>query len=183
MEQPLNVKQMLGASVVRSPSGLITELKFNNPFAAQLVRNGKVIKTVSGTNGVTDVGINHLFDVTFGNTSPVAQVDPWYELLINNSPTPTLAPGDTLALHTGWVEFTGYTGNRQAWVDSNSVARVKGTTTVSTFPITATGVIYGIGVCSVATGTSGVLWATGAFDSPLSVVNTDEIRVTYGVRA
>ena len=158
------------------------QLMFRNPFIAQLVRKGRVIATTGGHNGVTIVGKNHMLDVVFGAASPVTQIDPWYIGLINQSPTPTLAEADTLSSHSGWSEFTSYSGNRQAWTDADASAKVKGTTTVSTFTISATGDVHGIFVCSVATGTSGVLWATGSFDASLPVVSADELKITYGVR-
>lgn len=177
----LALKQMIGARLSRSRQ-IEHGLEWSNPFSAELVRGGKVIASAKGYNGITVVGKNHLLDVVFGKATPVTQVNPWYIGLINQSPTPVLVEGDTLASHSGWVEFTGYSGNRQPWDDTDAANKVKGTSTVSTFTINATGTIYGILICAVATGTSGVLWATGGFDSALSVVNTDELKVTYGLR-
>jgi hypothetical protein len=173
--------QLLAAPLYRS-RGVYDELLFNNVFSAQVIRRGRVIQTVHGRNGVTVVGKNHMLDVVFGKGTPVTQVDPWYIGLINNSPSPVLSENDTLASHTGWTEWTSYSGNRKEWVDADAASKIKGTTTASSFTISATGVLYGICVAAVASGTSGVLWATGAFDSTLSVVNTDVINVTYGVR-
>jgi hypothetical protein len=185
----LNMRQKIGVSLIRAGRSILLpnrsiehNLQFTNPFVVQLIRKGKVIKTAYGLNGVTVVGKNHMLDVTFGNSSPVTQVTPWYIGLINNSPTPVLSENDTLASHTGWTEWTSYSGNRVAWDDANAANKIKGTTTVSAFTISATGTLYGIMIASVASGTSGILWATGAFDTTLDVVNTDVINVTYGVK-
>jgi hypothetical protein len=124
-----------------------------------------------------------LLDVTFGNSSPVTQVTPWYIGLVNDSPTPVFAAGDTLASHAGWTEWTSYSGNRKAWDDANAASAIKGTTTVSAFTMSAGGTINGILVCAVSSGTSGVLWATGSFDETVDVVNTDVLNVTYGIRS
>lgn len=187
----LKLRQLIGGSLIRAgrvitpdhrDRGVYQELAFSNPFIVQQVRNGRVIRTVRGRNGVTVVGKNHILDVTFGKASPVTQVDPWYIGLINNSPTPVLSESDTLASHTGWAEWTSYSGNRKTWDDTDAASKIKGTNTAASFTINATGVLYGILIAAVASGTSGVLWATGGFDSTLSVVNTDVINVTYGVR-
>ncbi len=165
-----------------------SELVFRNPFRAQLIRRMGVKMTPRtvwvghGFNGITVVGKNHLLDVVFGNSSPVTQVNPWYIGLIDNSPTPTLSENDTLASHAGWTEFTSYSGNRKAWDDANAASKIKGTTSVSTFTMTAGGTINGILVCAVASGTSGVLWATGSFDTTATVVTSDDLKITYGIR-
>lgn len=202
----LGLRQMIGKSLVRAGQVITPSLKdgvipfkdtltFRNTFAVEVSRvvdhvkeNGlwvpkrKIVQTAWGHNEITVVGKNHLLDVVFGAASPVAQVDPWYIGLINQSPTPTTSENDTLASHAGWVEFSGYSGNRKAWDDTDSANKVKGTNTVSTFVINATGDVHGIFIASVDTGTAGILWATGSFDSSLSVVNTDELKITYGIR-
>lgn len=190
----LNIRQMIGGFVERAGRRIAGRqrmehgLRFRNPFTAALERpmgvgmKKRVIKIVHGFNDVTVVGKNHLLDVVFGNTSPVTQVDPWYIGLINDTPTPVLDEDDTLSSHTGWDELTDYTGNRQAWVDANAASKIKGTTTVSTFPITATVTVNGIFIASVASGTSGILWATGSFDEVVDAINGDDLKVSYGVR-
>lgn len=193
MDDLSKMRQMIGAQLIRAGElvlppghrtrGISSILQLGpNPFIAQLVRKGRVIKTVRGVNGVTVVGKNHMLDVTFGNSTPVTQVNPWYIGLINNSPTPVLDEADTLASHSGWSEWTSYSGNRKAWDDANAASKIKGTLTASSFTINAPGTLFGILVAAVASGTSGVLWATGGFDTTLAVVNTDVINITYGVK-
>lgn len=150
-------------------------------FQAELYRKGKLIDIIKGKNAPTVVGYNHLLDVTFGHATPVTQVATWYIGLIDNSPTPSLSENHTLASHSGWTEATGYTGNRQAWNDANAASKTKSSSSVSTFPITGTATIYGIFIASVASGTSGILWSEGAFSSTISVVNTDDLKVTYSL--
>ena len=177
----LRLIQNYGVQVSR-PREIMDTLTFRNPFAVQLIRNGRIIAERQGHNGVTIVGKNHMLDVVFGNSTPVTQVNPWYIGLINQTPTPVLSENDTLASHAGWAELTAYSGTRKAWDDANASNKVKGTTTVSLFTMNATAEVHGIFVCSVTSGTSGILWATGSFDSSLSVINTDELKITYGVR-
>ena len=166
--------------------GMEDTLKWHNPFIGQLERDGKIISDVCGWNGVVTEGKNHLLDTVFGNSTPVTQIDPWYIGLIDQSPVPSLLDTDTLASHAGWTEFTNYSGNRQTWVDANSASGVKGTTTVASFTmgtITGTEDINGIFICSVATGTTGTLWATGSFSSSVQVVTSDVLKITYAIRA
>jgi len=184
----LNLRQMVGVQLIRAGQLLAPQyhvehvLQWSNPFSVQQIRNGKVIATRTGFNGITVTGKNYLLDVGFGNATPVTPIDPWYIGLINQSPTPVLVEGDTLASHSGWAEFTAYSGNRIAWDDADSVNKVKGTTTVANFVVNASGSVHGILIASVASGTSGTLWATGSFDSSLAVINTDELKITYGLR-
>lgn len=198
----LNLRQNIGYQLVRAGRAiaglsrvdkndfvrdLIHGIKFNNPFTAGLYRyikgEWRLHQMTQGFNDVTTEGKNTLWDTFFGKGTPLTQIDPWYIGLVNNSPAPTFAAADTLASHAGWSEFTTYTGNRQAWIDADSASGIKGTTTVSTFPITTGGVVNGILVASIASGTGGKLWATGSFDETVTVIISDSLKITYGVRA
>lgn len=172
--------QTISNNVLRS-RGLIQGLDFRNPVYAELVRDGNVIWKSKSFNGVTTEGKNHVLDTVFGAASPVTQIDPWYIGLINNSPAPTLAAGDTLASHAGWSEFTSYSGNRQAWTDADASAGAKAASAVSEFTMTAGGTIYGIFIAGAATGTASTLFSTAAFDTLSVVVNTDVLRVSFGL--
>lgn len=190
----LNFRQMIGHQLIRAGEvmsgkrNVLDHIRFRNPFSAQLIRKmgvklePRVVQVVSGFNDVTVVGKNHLLDVVFGNSSPVTQVATWYIGLVNDSPSPVFSENDTLASHAGWAEWTSYSGNRKAWDDANAASKIKGTTSVSTFTISATGTINGILIAAVASGTSGVLWATGSFDETVDVVSSDDLKITYGIR-
>lgn len=192
----LNIRQFIGKQLVRGGHLLLgkkspfvhSQIRFRNPFSGMLIRRmgvkmePRVIQMVHGWNDVTVVGKNHMLDVTFGNATPVTQIDPWYIGLINNSPSPVLSENDTLASHAGWSELTGYTGNRKAWVDADAAAKVKGTTTVATFVMNATQTVNGIFIAGADTGTASILWATGSFDEVVDVINTDELKISYGIR-
>lgn len=191
----LNLRQNISHQLIRAGELVAPEarqrllshgIRFRNPFSAVHIgtRNGrrKILGVHNGWNDVTIVGKNHLLDVVFGKGTPVTQVDPWYIGLVNNSPSPVFAEADTLASHSGWAEFSSYSGNRKAWDDADSANKIKGTTTVSTFTMSGSGTINGIFIASVDTGTSGILWATGSFDTIVTVVSSDELKVTYGIR-
>jgi len=158
------------------------DLKLKGTIKVELVRDGKVILKKESTNLFATGGLNHLLDVVFGKAAPVSQVNPWYIGLIDNDPVPWLLAADTIASHTGWDEFEGYTGGRQVWVDANAADGVKVSSSVATFPITADGEIYGIFICSL-TGSTGTLMSEGAFTDPIAVVNGDDLKVSYTIEA
>jgi hypothetical protein len=122
--------------------------------------------------------MNDLLDVVFGGGT---QKNPWYFGLINNTPTPTLLAADTLASHSGWAEWTGYSGNRKEWLDSAAASGSKTTSSLATFTMTAAGSLYGAFLCSVDTGTSGILWAHAALPEVHPVAIADIIKITYTV--
>jgi hypothetical protein len=97
----------------------------------------------------------------------------------------TYAAGNTLASHVGWTENTAYTGTRPAVsfgtattadpsVISNAAAPVA-------FAITSNAqTIAGALLCSVASGTSGVLFSVGNFTGGDKFVDSgDTLNVTY----
>lgn len=134
-------------------------------------------------NGIVTVGKNSLFDVAFRAQT---QLTAWYFGLIVNTGTPTLAAADTMSSHSGWTEFTDYTeSNRVQWSPDAAASGSITNTTASTFNINATGSVYGMFLASNNTksGTTGTLWATAAFSAPKSVVNTDQIKLTYTLNA
>ena len=112
----------------------------------------------------------------------------WYLGLVTGPGSgTTYAAGNTLASHSGWTENTAYTGNRKAvvWnaasptladpsVASNSDAP-------SSFVMNANSqVIAGAFLCSVATGTSGILFSAGDFSGGDKTVDSgDTLNVTY----
>jgi predicted RecA/RadA family phage recombinase len=159
----------------------VEKFKISGYFKAEVIRDGEVVDTREGHNTVTTEGQNSILDVMFHSAT---QITAWFIGLINNTPSPTLLSADTLAAHTGWAELvpgTDYTGNRLAWNVAAASAGSNTSSSVTTFPILTTQTVFGILVASVASGTSGKLWATGAFDTPIPVVNGDQLKITYQV--
>lgn len=153
-------------------------------FTVEQYRKGRLLKTVKAFNDITTEGKNHLLDVVFGAAAPVTQVDPWYIGLIDNAGFAALLDADTLPSHTGWTEYTNYTGNRQAWSDADASGGSKANSSTSDFTIsgaTGTETVYGIFLAAVATGTAGVLMTTAAFDATIDVVNSDILKVAYTI--
>lgn len=112
----------------------------------------------------------------------------WYLGLVNNTPTPSYAAGDTAALHSGWSETTAYSqANRPTAIFGTATTAdpsvISNSGAPASFSINATVTVAGAFLISNNTkgGTSGVLFSVATFQSPgaRSVVNGDTLSVTY----
>lgn len=134
-------------------------------------------------NGVTTQGMNHVLDVA---VHAATQKTTWYIGLINNSPTPTLAVGDTYASHAGWTELTAFSQTlRVTWGVGAASSGSSTNATTSDFSMNATNTVYGLALFSVSTKgdtatSGGVLLSTAAFSGGnQGVSNGDTLKVTY----
>ena len=145
-------------------------------------KSGLILAEHETPNTVMTEGVNHMYDVLFHEASATAT---WYIGLINATPTPVVAVGDTMAQiggSNGWTEYSNYTGDRKAWVEAAAASRAINTTSASQFTISgATGTenVWGAFLCSAATGTSGVLWSAANFAAAIPVVNGNIVDVSY----
>ena len=96
------------------------------------------------------------------------------------------AAADTLASHVGWTEFTNYSGARKAVTFGTATTAdpsvVDNSASPSQFSITGGGgTVAGAFLCTVSSGTSGVLFSEADFQSPGDrvVVSGDTLNVTY----
>lgn len=111
----------------------------------------------------------------------------WYMGLITGpGASTTIAAADTLASHAGWTEFTNYSGNRPAitfgTASTADPSVISNSGSPSSFSISSSGgVVAGAFICSVTTGTSGILFSASDFQSPgdRTVVSGDTLNVTY----
>jgi len=111
----------------------------------------------------------------------------WYLGLVTGPASgTTFAAADTLASHSGWTEYTDYSGNRKAVTFGTATTAdpsvIDNTASAASFTISGSGgTIAGAFLCSVATGTSGVLFSASDFQSPgdRTVVSGDTLNVTY----
>lgn len=130
------------------------------------------------TNIVVNQGLDDLLDVTLSGGT---QDTTWFVGLTDG--TPTVNAADTLASHAGWVEVEDYdefgTG-RVAWVDGGvSSQSVSNSGSVAVFTIDATVTIGGAFLAGVVSGTSGRLYAAGAFTAGDKLLNdNDTLSVT-----
>ena len=140
-------------------------------------------------NLTTNVGRQDMNAKYFSGTTYTAA---WFIGLVNNSPTPSYAVGDTMASHAGWVETTDYSGTDRATAtfgtattaDPSVIANtVASGGTVASFSITGTVTIDGAFLTATEDNSTntGVLFSVAAFESPgdRSVVNGDTLNVTY----
>jgi hypothetical protein len=131
-------------------------------------------------NSVTNQGKNSWLGIMFHNDTQIAA---WYIGIMDNSGWTAEAATDTLASHSGWNEFTNYSGNRQAWGPSASSGQSITNGTPVQFTMTGSGTLKGILVASVASGTSGTLWSTADFGSTVPVNSGDVLKVSYTVNS
>lgn len=143
-----------------------------------LDHNGDLIWDRPFKNAATTAGLNHILDVGFNAGS---QITTWYIGLINGSGFSAVAAADTPASHTGWTEFTDFSGNRKAWSPGTISGGSLPTGTASSFVMTSSGSVRGIFIVSVATkeDTTGTLWATAIESSNRSVANGQTLQVFY----
>jgi hypothetical protein len=97
----------------------------------------------------------------------------------------TFAAADTLA-SKAWTEYTDYAGSRKAVTFGTATTAdpsvISNSASPSSFAISgAGGVIAGAFLCTVSSGTSGVLFSESDFQSPgdRTVVSGDTLNVTY----
>ena len=176
MKQHMSFKQ--GFSVQIGRPTLIMEsgqVRFGGRFGLEIFdKKGRRINVLDFLNGITNEGLTDLLQAYFkdGVASPA-----WYFGLIAG--TGTLNAADTLASYAGWTEFTDYTGDRKAWMPEDAAAREIGNITTSDFAITGSGTLKGAFLASVDTGTAGILWSTGLFNTNQPVENGNTIKLSY----
>jgi hypothetical protein len=97
----------------------------------------------------------------------------------------TFAAADTLA-SKAWTEYTDYAGSRKAVTFGTATTAdpsvISNSASPASFSISgAGGVIAGAFLCTVSSGTSGVLFSESDFQSPgdRTVVSGDTLNVTY----
>ena len=138
-------------------------------------KDGSVKWKESIRNLVTTQGGTDLLDKYFKGDSYTAG---WFCFLKGAG---TSAVGDTLASHAGWAEITAYSGNRPALTFGTASARSMSATAV-TFTFNGAATVAGAGVCTVATGTSGILYNSANFtggDKTMASGETLDVTVTF----
>lgn len=158
-----------------------SQLKFTGLWEVDHFRQGSWIDKYRFFNDIVNVGKNLILNAMFNGTTAIAQ-SAWAIGLISSVGFSALAASDTMSSHAGWTEFVDYSGgSRVAWGPGTSTAQSVTNATPNTFNITGSGTIQGIFVTSNNTlsGTSGTLWATALFTTPVPVVNGDQLKTTY----
>ena len=124
-------------------------------------------------NLVPDAAIDQELDTWYAGSGYTAA---FYLLLLSASPQ--LYPTDIMTDHAGWTEETPYTGNRKA-VSWNAAANgIKNAANIS-IDINAAATIGGVGLCTAASGTTGLLDSVAAFvEGDITVASPGVVTVS-----
>ncbi len=140
-------------------------------------RKGKLLWVERIHNLVVDEGLNDSLDKYFKGSNYTAA---HYVGLTKGSPT--FAASDTMSSHSGWTEFTDYSGSNRPTLTLGSVSgkSVDNSANKAEFTASASETVGG---CFVTTGqskggTTGILYGGGAFSSNHSVQSGYVLRVT-----
>lgn len=125
----------------------------------------ETVENIVTTPGKTDIVDKYLK----GSTYTAA----WYLILAGSG---TKAATDTLASHAGWTEATPYSGNRPA-ITWGTTSGGSNTATAVNISINATATVAGAGICTVNTGTSGILYSVSDFATSRAVISGDTLSV------
>ena len=157
---------------------LSEKLKFKNIYKVECFRpDGSVRWTEEIQNLVVDVGLDDVLDKYFKGSAYTAS---FFVGLTDG--TPTVAAGDTMASHVGWVEVQNYTeGTREALtLGTVSGKSVDNSASKASFSVNATVTIGGAFITTNSTkgGATGILYGAVAFAADRSALSGDTINVT-----
>jgi hypothetical protein len=168
------------------PEGLLLpaqKVQIGGVFEHDVRRGGALLGARTDHNLMTDEGLNHILDVILHGVSAVAS---WYVAPFKGNYTPV--PGVTAASVTAdSTEATEY--DEATRVEYNEAAASSKSITNSankaTFTISASITAYGAFLVSASakSATSGVLLAISRFTASRSLVDDDELLVTYTLSA
>jgi hypothetical protein len=166
-------------------SGLLVPAKmaFIGTYHATLIREGRIIDEWTQENIVTNEALNHILGVVLGGAS---QITTWYLGLFSGNYTP-VATDTAASLPGNSTEASGYSAaTRQQWIPAAASGQaITNAASRASFTFTATQTIYGAFMTSssVINGTSGTSFSAAQFAAPKSVVNTDQLLLTYAFTA
>lgn len=177
------------AEVIRGTGSDVSAVAMGKFFVECFDKDGNLKWTAENHNLVVNVGLQYMAGAALTGTTPITS---WYIGLYGSGADNTPAATNTLASHGaasagGWTEITPYTGNRPAATFAAATnanpSVVTNTASKATYAITSGSsvVVGGAFLCSVASGTSGLLFSAADFQAPgdRSVINGDTLTVTY----
>lgn len=154
-------------------------LTLGGVFDYQLKRDGKIIDEWQSKNIVVDEGLDATLDIMFHAST---QITTWYIGIFEGNYTP-LATDTAANITANSTESTAYDESvRQTYVEAAASSQsITNSANKATFTINDTKTIYGAFLVSDSTksGTSGTLAAASKFSSSRSVVDDDELLITY----
>ncbi len=171
--------EMASASLVAN-TGTLEGSKISGDYTVEcLDAQGNVKWSETIKNLVTTVGKNFMLDTTFSGTSYNSA---WYLGLVDGATSPTYNVANTMASHSGWSEFTGYSNSTRPAPTWNAAAAGSKATTATSFNINASGTVAGAFMTTNDTisGTTGTLYSAGNFTGgSRTVASGDTLNVTY----
>lgn len=141
-------------------------------------------KNISKKNSITYAGKDAILNSFFnGVTAPPL----WYIGLIDYSNFTTTALTDTMPSHVGWQPYLSYRDSNNVyqkipWFPTLGSGASMSDITLAQFNLVVNaGRVNGIFICTTGATNSntGLLWATGEFAAPLSVVAGDTLKIKY----
>lgn len=170
----------------KTPGGILmpsTRLQVGGRFDCELWRRGELIDQWSEHNLVTNEGLDHILDVHFHSAT---QITTWYIGVFEGNYTP-VATVTAATITSASTECTAY--DEATRVEYNEAApssqSITNSANKATFTFNATKTIYGAFLVSASakSATSGKLFAASRFASSKSVVDDDQLLITYTVSA
>lgn len=176
----LTFKESFGAQLLRGPS-MSDKVEPKGVWMWEHWRAGEIIKKWPTKNMVLNAAKNSMLDVFFNGATAVAAAS-WFKGLISSASYTAINAADTMASHSGWTEFTGYSqSTRPLWTQGSAASQAITNASPVVFSITSSGTVKGGFIVSNSTksGTSGLAWCATLFPSDTVVANLDELRTTY----
>ena len=180
--EKMQTRDTVTAGLITNPKSAET-LGAGGVYTVECVgADGKVKWTDTFHNLVMNVGVQDMNTQYFKGSAYTAS--PFLGLVTGPASGTTYAAADTLASHAGWTENTAYTGSRKAVTFGTATTAnpsvITNSASPSTFSMTGSATIAGAFLCTVASGTSGILFSAGDFSAGDKVVaNGDTLNVTY----
>ncbi len=185
--EKVDAQDSLGATTLLG-AGLSEQLSVTGRYDVKcLDADGNLKWEDSIENLVVTVGKNDLLDKYFAGSAYTAA---WYMGLVDNASFSAYAAGDTLASHTGWLEYLNYTisgsSTNRATAAWNAASAGSKASTATTFTISgAGGTVLGVILCTTqarntsSNGGAGILYSAGSFATSRAVIAGDLLLVTY----
>lgn len=185
--EKVDAQDSLGATALLG-AGLSEQLSATGRYDVKcLDAEGNLKWEDSIENLVVTVGKNDLLDKYFAGSAYTAA---WYMGLVDNASFSAYAAGDTLASHTGWLEYLNYTisgsSTNRATAAWNAASAGSKASTATTFTISgAGGTVLGAILCTTqarntsSNGGAGILYSAGSFAASRAVISGDSLLVTY----
>ncbi len=152
-------------------------------FDIDHVRGGEVIESWRENNLVVNEGLDSVLDIMF---HAATQISTWYIGLFeaNYTPVATVTAATITAASTECTAYDETT--RQEYVEAAASSQsITNSASRATFTFNATKTIYGLFLASASakSATSGKLFSAARFGTAKSVVDDDQLLVTYTLGA